>query len=92
MYIGGPQWRHIDLNGAFFAQSGGGKATFFFHWNEICLKPLGFPARRCPHDGIPAPPLAKQLCNRDCYSGDPRGQTKNQHHVSEEKRHASRLA
>ena len=46
MYIGGPQWRHIDLNGAFFAQSGGGKATFFFHWNEICLKPLGFPARR----------------------------------------------
>src|SRR5437016_9031780 len=28
-YITRSQWRHIDLNGALFAQSGGGKATLF---------------------------------------------------------------
>jgi len=51
------QWRHIDLNGAFFAQSGGGKATFFSH-RTIFLKPLGFGPR-----GFLRPPLAKQARN-----------------------------
>ena len=48
MYIGGPQWRHIDLNGAFFAQSGGGKATFFSTGTKYALNRSAFPRAAVP--------------------------------------------
>src|SRR5438876_2899019 len=38
-YLAGSQWRHIDLNGALFAQSGGGKATLLAPPRQLQLSP-----------------------------------------------------